>query len=172
MSFIACPDHVGPIYWRFVPIIVSTGFTFSNISAFPQINIVSSPVIAFGVLPVTGASIKYISFSDNLSPIFFAHSTQIVDISTTTLPGLSAPTVPSNQKKISSTSSPAVTIVISISTVAARSFFLLQIFAPRVLSSFARSGVRFQTERSPHFARIFFAIGRPISPSPINPIRI
>lgn len=128
--------------------------------------------MAFGVLPVTGASRKYIHVCDNFSPIFFAHSTPMVDITMTILPGLSNHAHPSSPKSIVSTSSPAVTMVMRISTFFASSFLLSQTFAPRDTSSFARSGLRFQTERSPHFESIFRAIGIPISPSPINPIRI
>jgi hypothetical protein len=150
----------------------STGFTFSKISTSPPTNIVSSPVIAFGVLPVTGASRKWTHFFARLVPISTAHSTPMVDISMTIVPGLIESAILSWPKRIPDTSSPAVTIVMMISDSLASSMALLHIFAPRDMSSVARSGVRFHTQRSPHLARILRHIGTPMRPRPMKPIRI
>ncbi len=160
------------MYWRLVPIIARIGFALSNTSFSPQTNIVSSPVIAFGVLPVTGASRKEIHRSESLLPILSAHLTPIVDISMTIPHGVSESIIPSLPKMTSSTSSPAVTIVMRISIFFASSILLKASLAPRDTSSFTFSGVRFHTVRSPHFEMIFFAIGIPMSPRPINQIRI
>ncbi len=149
-----------------------TPLVFSKTSLSPPTNIVSSPVIAFGVLPVTGASRKWIPCFSSFSPIFVAHSTPIVDISITVDPGLREVAAPSNPKSTSSTSSHAVTIVMRTSTSLASIFFVSQTFAPRFFSSSVRSGVRFQTKSSLHFETIFFAMGIPMSPSPIKPIFI
>lgn len=149
-----------------------TDFADSKISTSPPTNIVSSPVIAFGVLPVTGASRKWIHFLSSSEAIRTAHSTPIVDISMTIVPGLIQSAIPSVPKRIPETSSPAVTIVMRISVCSASSLALLHSFAPRDMSSLARSGVRFHTERSPHLARILRAIGAPMRPRPMKPIRI
>lgn len=133
---------------------------------------VSSPVIALGVLPVTGASRKWIPCFDSRSPIFVAKSTPIVDMSIIMLPGFIDAATPSIPKSISSTSSPAVTIVMRISTSFASQDLLSQTFAPIFFSPSVRSILRFHTESSHRFERIFFAIGSPMSPSQINPIFI
>ena len=150
----------------------STGFACCRIPASPPTNIVSSPVIAFGVLPVTGASRKWTHLLVSSDPIRSAHSTPMVDISMTIVPGLMESAILSWPKRIPDTSSPAVTIVMSISDSLASSLTLLHIFAPRVISSVARSGVRFHTLSSPHLARILRAIGTPMRPRPMKPIRI
>ncbi len=160
------------MYWRLVPIIARTGFTLSKVSTSPPMNIVSSPVIALGVLPVTGASMKWTQLLASSEAIRSAHSTPIVDISMTIVPGFIESAILSRPKRISDTSSPAVTIVMRISDSLASSLELLHIFAPRDISSVARSGVRFHTQRSPHLTRILRAIGRPMRPRPMNPIRI
>lgn len=88
------------------------------------------------------------------------------------LPGFRNEAIPSKPKSISSTSAHAVTIVMMISACSASSFLLLQTFAPSISNSFVRSFVRFHTKSSRHLVTMFFAMGTPMRPSPINPIFI
>src|SRR6266404_5396916 len=130
----------------------------------------SSPFLAPQSPPVTGASRKRTPRSAHAAAIFRASAGEMVLESMYVLPRLSACIAPFEPHKTSSSAGGSLTIVRRKSEAAATSCGDFASFAPAATSSSAREPVRFHTVREYPALIRFLPIGRPIKPSPINPI--
>src|SRR5947199_6056205 len=146
------------------------GSTSLSAPASPPIMKSSSPFFAPQSPPVTGASRKCTPRSAQAAAILRASAGQTVLEAAYVLPRFSACKAPFELHKTSSSAGGSLTMVRRKSEAAATSCGDFASFAPAATSSSAREAVRFHTEREYPALMRFMPMGRPIKPSPINPI--
>ena len=122
--------------------------------------------------PETGASNAITPFANASSAIRTAKPGRLVVISTIALPGARPASAPSSPRITSSTSEGYPTIVKTTSLCNATSRGLEQADAPRLIRSFSFDGVRLNTEVLYPALRRCEHMLRPMTPVPIQPIRV
>ena len=122
--------------------------------------------------PVTGASSIRTCFAPSAAAIRTVACGAIVLMSMTVKPGFAPARTPSGPSSTSSTSEVAVTIVMTTSECDASSAAVEEKEAPASSSGAARSGRRAYTRSGYPASSRWSAIGRPITPRPMNPIFI
>ena len=159
------------MWTMFLPIFWNTGSTRSNTSALPPTMIESAASIAPRSPPDTGASSISAPRASSAAAISRVATGEIELMSTTTAPRRTPSRMPFGPCTTSRTSGVSATIMMMMSLRLATSLGDAPTFAPACATSAVLLCVRFQTVTSYPAATRCFAIGRPMIPRPMNPIR-
>ena len=166
-----CPAPLGPTSTMLLPSASNTGVARANASSVPPTMIESAASIAPFSPPLTGASSIATSFAANASAITRVGPGSIELMSTTSDPGAAPSSTPPPPERTCSTSVVSGSIVIVMSLASATAAGPSALAAPASTSSSTGPSEREYTVSGKPAASRFRAIGLPMMPRPMNPMR-
>src|SRR5262245_26965472 len=171
-SFTTSPLPTGPTWKMLAPMASRTGRAAAKSSAEPPTMMASVPSTARGTPPDTGASTKRSPRSTAAAATRRETPGSIVDMSTQSVPLRAAARTPPSPEYADSTLGDDGSIVTTTSAVATTSAALAAAVIPAAAAACTAAGFMSKALTANPFFTRFFAMGSPIVPTPMNPIRV